>query len=205
MAPRTPLFAPHQYFKSTQSPLIYGVFVFSGYVIGSVLAVWLIAFWLLDSVENPPVGINRELFSLVPLLFVVTVLFGIAALLLIAAVMHYFLPTKHSGTFGQAVAVAAWAYAPNLVSLPIQVGWGWYQIRDVTFDTDDPARFAEKAEAYVDSLSTVPDLVLTVAVIGWSVWILTDGIRATHEVDRSDAIIPALIVGGGSLVLAIFF
>ena len=74
----------------------------------------------------------------------------------------------------------------------------WFRTRDTTFDGSDPGDFA----ADLDTVEFVgaPEVLVTVAAIAWSVYILAKGTSATHDVELAATLGPALLIGIGALV-----
>ena len=203
MGPRTPLTSPSQYFSTSRGPLVPGLAVFAGYALGQVVAVYLVARWLLATVEGLPPEVPSMLPSMLPGLLVGMLIVATVALFVVATIMHFGVGSSASGSFTEALAVAAWAYAPNLLVIPLELAWIRYQLQGLTIEAESPAAFEAAIDGYLESMSTVPDLVMSLAVIGWSVWILAWGVTSTHEVDFSRALFPAAIVGVGALLLIV--
>ena len=206
MPPSTPLLHPQGYFRTTRSSdyLLSAFIVFLGYVIANVVAVYAVARWLLNRAEAAPAGVSRGLADMLPFLVVGVFLVSVVALVVVASIMHLFSGSYADGRYRDAIAVAGWAYAPNVVGLGLQLAWTRYQLRGITFQADHPEAFQAEAEALLGSSGAV-DAVIGVGVIAWSVYVLAYGVAATHEVDLRRTLGPALVVGIGAGVLNILF
>ncbi|TYL40231.1 YIP1 family protein [Natronococcus pandeyae] len=209
MAPQSPLVSPAEYFEQEpHNPHTAGLVVFIGYLVVSIAMFALLVNVIFGQVENAPPEFDRAVDQavseiIVPMTFFL-VLISVLALLVIAALMHYLSGgSRTAGSFGNAVAVAGWAYAPNLLTLPLSYAHARYEIQQQTFDGSDPQTLERQLEmAQLDGTGLVPFLLLVVTV-GWSVYILAYGTAATHDVDLSDALLPAAIVGIGAFVFGV--
>lgn len=210
MAPYTPLRSPFEYFRdSRHDPLLAGLGVFIAYVIAQIAAVISLFYALVDQVANAPPEFDRAVDPLTSdVLLSTVVLLALSmsiGLFVVAAVMHYPSRTpRAAGTFEDAIAVASWAYAPNLLlDLPLTYLHARYVIEQRTFDGSDPQTLQREFEALqFDGGGAIP-LFLLAVTIAWSVYILANGIAATHEIDASDALRPAAIVGIGAFLFGI--
>lgn len=198
MAPRTPLLHPREYFEHRSDALVTGSVVFALHVIGSVLLLLALIYTLLGRAEGLPPEAWDAVWGVVPpfLLFFVAVAVG--SLLLVAAVMHFVV--GGDGSYGDAVAVAGWSYAPELLSIPVDYLIAQYRLAGVSFDGSDPARFTAELEA-LEEPTGIGDALLALIVVGWSVHILAKGTAGSHGVDVGKAIAPALLIGVVSFVL----
>lgn len=130
---------------------------------------------------------------LVSFTVLITVSLLIGTLFGIALVLHKFVGGSDTeGSFKGAVAVAGWSYAPDLlvrfVELPLAL---W--IFEVEVEGAD----------LIDGMAGVFGIGFAVLIVVWSVYILTKGIVGTHDVRVKTALIPALLIGGISLVLSV--
>lgn len=207
MSPSTPLLRPLAYFEARSDPLGPSLAVFGGYVLGMVVFIWAILRLFIAQIENlPPEG--QQAFSRVfPQvlgsfvgIFVVVSLIGLAV---VAAIMHYGSGgSETAGSYGDAIAVAGWAYAPNLLALPVQYLLAWFHVRSLTLDGSDPRMLAAQVEA-IQQPTGGAEILVTLVVVIWSVYILARGTAGTHEVDDARTILPALLVGAGSFVMTL--
>lgn len=204
MAPRTPLFRPKAYFESRGSTLTPALGVFALYVVGSIVLTYALADLLLAQVDDAPAEFEAALNSVMGTMVVFLVIIAIVALLLVAAIMHYLSGDGESGSFGDAVAVAGWAYAPNLLALPVKYADARRYFEGLSFDGSDPAVLATQLET-VDESTTAVSTVLTLLVVAWSVFILAKGAAGTHDTVVDDTIGPALLIGVGVLVMEFLF
>lgn len=210
MAPYTPLRSPSRYFSdSRHDPLLTGLGVFIAYVIAQIATVVSLFYVIVGQVANAPPEFDRAVDPFASDILLSTIVFLVFSLgiglFVVAAVMHYLSRTHGAvGTFGDALAVAGWAYAPNLLFyLPLQYLHARYSVEQQTFDGSDPQTLQREFEALqIDGGGAIPLFLLAITVV-WSVYILANGIAATHEVDTSDAFRPAAIVGIGAFLFGI--
>ena len=199
MPPRTPLIYPKEYFESRTNYVRPGLGAFLLYAIGSIAFVFLIVRLVIARAEDLPDGTATEAYNLlwesVALLF-----FGmVIGLLVVAAIMHFLGGWgSREGRFGDSVAVAGWAYIPDLLAAAVIYVLFWFRTRDTTFDGSDPEALA----ADLDTVEFVgaPEAVVMIAAIAWSVYILAKGTSATHDVELAATLGPALLIGIGALV-----
>lgn len=197
MPPMAPLFNPEEYFASRGSTLLSGLAVFALNVIGTILVIWLTAQLLVNRMNSLPPGLDRALFNVIGTMAIVIVVVSLIALLVIAAIMH--VPARGDGTFVDAMAVAGWSYAPDVIVLPISFLVARWRIRQLP--TNLSTREFTTQVQMIESSIGVPDVVISLFVVGWSVYILAKGTAGTHDVDVRKTIVPALVIGVGSLIL----
>ncbi|AGB17186.1 Yip1 domain protein [Halovivax ruber XH-70] len=205
MAPRTPLRNPKAYFSANSQPFGTGVSVFLVYAFASLVVAFVVIQHVFDQISGLSPEQERVLNSLVPsLLFFVAIGFLIAWLV-VAAIMHFGSgSSSNGGSFGDALGVAGWAYAPELLFLVPQVVYSWNRISALDLDGSDPARLSNRANELATQASTelVPIACLLVTT-AWSVYILSYGVSETHDVSLDTAMVPAVIVGVGSIFLTL--
>lgn len=201
MSPRTPLLTPQEYFDSENYPLPVGLGVWGAHVIGTMVFFFLIVRLLLARVENLPGGGARDAYgAMVPFLGLLIIV-AIISLLLVAAIMHFMSNYAGGhGSYADAIAVAGWSYAPELLSYPVSYLVTWLQLRGETFDATEPEQFVAEVQALVDATALV-DMLIALLVVGWSVYILAKGTAATHDVPVDKTIWPAVIIGIGAFLL----
>lgn len=126
----------------------------------------------------------------------------VVAWLIIGAVIHVLSGDSAEGSFSDALGIAGWAYAPELVTLPISLGYAYFKLQAYSFDGSDAQQLVsqfEAAEAKMQ-LQLFPMVVFAVVTI-WSVYILAHGVAKTHDVPVNKAAVPAVLVGIGSVIL----
>lgn len=200
MPPWTPLRHQRKYFENRSEVLLPGLGIVVLYGVATGILMWAIMNQLLEQMENVPRSVTsgmNEIASTAVVLHLVTLAIS---LLVIAAFMHYSADgIDTNGSFEDAVAVAGWAYAPNLLELPIRYLLG-NTIGGLELDLENTQQFTAEVQSLQGAL-TLPTLLTSVVVIGWSVYILSRGIAGTHDVDLEKTFLPALIVGIVALVL----
>ena len=148
MSPRTPLLNPHEYFADRDDPFSRGAAVFALHVVVDIVAIVVIVQFILGQIENPPSGLERELSSLFAATIVFTAIIYVIAWLVVAAVMHSLSGDSSSaGSFGDALGVAGWAYAPEVVTAPASLAFAWHQTSQLHLDGSDTARLVAELEA----------------------------------------------------------
>lgn len=201
MPPKTPLFDTEQYFEEHRDPIIPGIGVFVLYIVGSAILVYLIIQLLIDHSRNVPPAAIDALNGMIVTLTIFAIPVALVSLLLVAGLMHFWVTDRETyGSFGAALAVAAWSYAPEVLSLPVEYALAWLHFRGRTFDASDPEQFTAQADALMAGMD-LSGILVSLVVVGWSVIILTRGIAATHDVDPNKALTPALIIGVVSFAL----
>lgn len=198
-----PLVRPRAYFANSDGILGHGSLVFFGYFIGILVLFWVTLEWILARVANAPGGVRGELLKELVSVGFFTLVIMVIVWLLVAAVMHILGGMGTNGSFLDALGLAGWSYAPELIAIPIQGGLIWTEIRDVTFDATTPAAFARDVESFQAGADTTLALVVMLGVIVWSVFILARGIQGTHDAEPAAAWTAAIIVGMGSLFLSL--
>lgn len=133
----------------------------------------------------------------------VTAIVCILAWLVVAATMHTACGGSSTGTtYGDALGATGWASAPALVTTPAVLGFAWYRLTQLRLEGSDPAQIVAELEVLESATAHPVTFALFSLVIGWSVYVLANGIAATHEVATTRTIVPALLIGAGSLLLA---
>lgn len=193
--PRTPLASPRRYFERADDPLPAGFAVFAVHVVGTLLLMYVTVRGIFQRIPNPPAGLEGQLTTVLFITALATGLFACIGLLVVAAFMHYGSgrSPEQRGAYRDAVAVAGWAYAPNALSLPVSYLLVRRQFRRIGFGASSP----EALQAELEAVQTPNGLqvALTLAVVGWSVYILAYGTAATHDADLGDTLILAAVVG----------
>lgn len=207
MSPRTPLLRPLEYFETRPDPLGSGLVVFGIYVLGMAVFIYAVLRLFMAQIENLPTEGQRAFSRVLPEVlgtFVgLFVVLSVIALAVVAAIMHYGSGgPETAGTYGDAIAVAGWAYAPNLLALPVQYLLAWYDARSLTLDGSDPQVLSAQVEA-LQQPTGPGEILVTLLVVVWSVYILARGTAGTHEIDDARTILPALLVGIGSFLMSL--
>lgn len=205
MAPLTPLRYPGKYFADRADPLLAGVGVFVLHLVVSLVVVNITLNLLFAQIDDRPPSLDREISSVMGVTVIALIVVGVIAWLLVAAIMHYLSGgSSTDGTFSDALAVAGWAYAPEVIMIPISFLYMYRYISELSFSGSDPDRLAREIEAAEAGLEMqlVPFLVLLI-VTAWSVYILAKGVSETHDVPLDAAAFPAALVGIGSIVLTL--
>ena len=202
MSPRTPLLRPQSYFERHPSPLAPALGVFAVYVIATLVMLYALVSLLLAQIQDAPAGLERAMYEHLGTFVLVYLVIAFVALLLVAGIMHFLSGGESDGTFGDAVAVAGWAYAPEAIALPIIFLNTRREISQLSFDGSDPQVLATQFEAVEDPTGIVP-LFITLCVVVWSVFILAKGTAGTHGVDVAKTLWPALLVGFSSLLFSL--
>ncbi|QLK27428.1 YIP1 family protein [Natrinema zhouii] len=200
MPPKSPLVHPREYFQNRSNPLRSGLVIVVLYAVATTVLMWIVVNQLLAQMENVPSGITDSMNELVSTAAVSNVVLLALSLLVIAAFMHYSCGGSDTdGSFEDAVAVAGWAYAPDLLELPVR----YLLVRNTIADLEIDLENTEQAASAVQSLEgsfTLPTLLTSVVVVGWSVYILSNATAGSHNVDLQKTFLPAVIVGICALV-----
>lgn len=207
MPPRSPLVSPYEYFDTRPDPLAAGLGVFGLYVLGTAAFIYAVLQLFVGQIDNLPPDGQRALSRVIPEVFGTFVGFfvvlSVVAVLLVAAIMHYAIGgPETAGSFADAVAVAGWAYAPDVLALPVRYLLAWSHAQSLSLDGSDPAVLAAQVEA-AQQPSGGAEILVTLAVIAWSVYILARGTAGTHAVDDARTMVPAVLVGLGALVMSL--
>lgn len=190
--PRTPLVNPKRYFDEADGPLPRGLAVFTLHLIGLSALMYIAVRVVFQRIQSPPTGLESQLMSLLFGTIFFTMVFGCVVLLGIATILHYG-SSKH-GEFGDAVAVAAWGYAPNALSLPFSYVLFRRRLEGVSDRIRSPEAMQAEAEA-MQSGGGELQILLSLAVIIWSVYILGYGIHSTHDINLQDGLVLAGFIG----------
>ncbi|KDE58663.1 hypothetical protein EL22_03295 [Halostagnicola sp. A56] len=200
MTPWTPLLHPREYFENRSTPLRSGLAVAALLVIATGVLNWAIADQMLAQMENVPRGATGEMNEFASTAAVWAFVSAIVSLLVIAAFMHYSASGSDTdGSFEDAVAVAGWAYAPDLLELPIRYLLVRNTISGLELNLDDTQQFVSEVQS-IQGAVMLPTLLTSVVVVGWSVYILSKGTAGAHNVDLEKTFLPAVIVGIVALV-----
>lgn len=194
--PRTPLVNPKQYFDETDDPLAGGLAAFALYLIGTSFLMYTAVRGVVQRIQSPPVGLERHLMNMVFGWILISAVLGCIVLLGIAAILHY--GSGHTsmqrGEFHEAVAVAAWGYAPNALSVPFSYLLIRRKLDEFESSITSPEALRAQAEAMQSSGGSL-HIVLSLAVIIWSVYILGHGIHSTHNINLQDGLVLASFIG----------
>lgn len=197
MPPSHPLVRARAYFEQRDDSMLPGLGVFALYVVGAICVVYLRLRWAFEQVAADRTLNGPGLDAIAAVLIVSLLATAIVSILVVAAVMHL-VGGAGEGRFEDAVAVAGWAYAPNLLALPVEYVLLQAELRGIT--ATEAAALRSQLQAARSTLGVEETLVL-LAVTGWSVYILARGIQGTHDTELQDALGAAAIVGAGSVVL----
>ncbi len=196
-----PLVYPREYFSKVD-PLSQGALLFLGYFVATILLFMVTLQLLLSRIENAPTGLTGQVFGQLLGVIFFTFIIMLIAWIVVAAVMHFVGGASGDGSFEDALGLAGFAYAPELLTMPIGMAFIWLETRDLRFDGSDPAEMARQVDE-LQAHAFGPGLLLTLLVTVWSVFILARGIQGTHDADSQSAWTAALIVGIGSILLTL--
>ena len=203
MAPRTPLLDPTDYFSERETAVRDGLLAFGCFAVANGVLMYVLSQLLFDRVT----GLTRETRTTVVSTVVPSAMAGaVVAWIVVAAVMHYLGGSEsNSGTFGDALAVAGWAYVPDLLVMPLSFLYVRERLGSLSIDATDPSAFAAELEAAQAGLTlgAIP-LLLRAIAIGWSVYVLAYGTAETHDAPLEATVGAAALVGIGSFVLTLF-
>lgn len=205
MSPRTPLLKPFAYFEAKADPFRSGFLIVGLHVIVDIVMVFVLYRMVLNRIEGLPSGVRAEAMGYFWFVTLVTIVVYAISWLVVAAVIHIALDTAGNGSLWDALGVAGWGYGPELATAPVALGLAWNRIGGVTIDGSDPERLSEEVEA-LETLAMDPlGVVLLFFITAWSVYVLAQGAAATYDVPVEKAVIPAVVIGTGSVLLALFF
>ena len=190
--PRTPLVKPKGYFDEADDPLSRGLAAFALYLIGLSVLMYIAVRVVIQHIQSPSAGLESQLMSMLFGTIFFTMVFGCVVLLGIAALLHYG-SSKH-GDFGDAVAVAAWGYAPNALSLPFSYVLFRRRLDGYSYSIRSPEAMQAEVEAMHSGGSEL-QILLSLAVIIWSVYILGYGIHSTHGINKRNGLVLAGFIG----------
>lgn len=193
--PRTPLVRPREYFEHLDDALRPALAVFAAYLgLFGVFMYAMVRLLRADVVDAPP-ALEPALTDAFGTVFLAVGVVSILALLAIAAVMHWLTGgSDRIGPFRDTVAVAAWAYAPDVLSLPVDYLLFRYGLSGLTIDRSTPATLdAQRVLQHVAAQWT--SILVSGLVVLWSVYVLAYGTAGTHDVAVSRAALPAGLVG----------
>lgn len=204
MSPKTPLLDPADYFRDRLDPFMPGAGVFVLYVVVELALAYLLVQFMLDRVTGLSPGERSMVRSELSNIFVAAILVAVVAWFVVAVVMHFGVGGPETrGSFGDAMGVAGWAYAPEIVTaIPIYL-YARHRIAGLDLDTSDPQAFQAEVESLAGGTADGVLVLLLLAVTVWSVYILAKGVSETHDVSLSRATLPAVVVGIGSFVLTL--
>ena len=179
--------------------------VFALHLVLQLAGLYLGIVLVLNQVENLDPAIERGMMSTATGLLFATTILLVVGWIVVTGIIHYGSGgSQTNGTVADALVVAGWAYAPEVVAFLPSFLYRWRQIQQFSFDGSDPTRLATEFEAIqaalAPSLLSFPLLLLTTI---WSLYILTYGIAETHEVPVETAAVPAVFVDVGSMLLTL--
>ncbi len=200
--PHTPLLDPTGYVMAVDSPFRHGLLVLIGYSIALVIAFWIVMEWILRRIEPLPPEV-RPIWDRMFITFsIVFFIVAVVSWLLIAAVIHLVVGgSKTEGSFPDALGIAGWSFAPEIVAFPLSLGLVYLDLRDVGFDGSNPERAIEGMEQLAMETSGMFGGIIFILVTAWSVYIIAGMVSETHEVPRDRAWLAAMLIGVGSVVL----
>lgn len=190
--PRTPLVNPKRYFDEADDPLPGGLAAFALHLIGLSVLMYIAVRVVFQRIRSPPAGLESQLMNMLFGTIFFTLIIGCVMLLGIAAFLHYG-ASKH-GDFLDAVAVAAWGYAPNVLSLP----FSYVLFRRRLDGLSDSLRRPEALQTEVEAMQSGGSelqILLSLVVIIWSVYILGYGVHSTHGINQQDGLVLAGFIG----------
>lgn len=205
MAPVTPLLDPKAYFSTNSKPFAAGSGVFLLYAFVSLAVAFVVIQHVFDQISGLTPREEQVVSSVIPTVLFFAAVATLIAWLVVAAVMHFGSGgSRAGGSFGDALGVAGWAYAPELLFFVPQTIYGWNKISALDLDGSNPSQLSNRANELATQTSTelvpVAFLLLTTA---WSVYILAYGVSETHGVSLDRATLLAAIVGIGSILLTL--
>ncbi|SFS46839.1 YIP1 family protein [Halostagnicola kamekurae] len=201
MAPYTPLVRPRSYFETRPRPIGTAVGVFSLYLAGSIGTLYAVTSLLLERTWGLPADGERVVFDAINASNLRFVLRSVVLLALIAAVIHFLSGWDETdGTRADALCVAGWSFAPQIVALPIDFTVSWYVLRGRQFVFSDDAALSAQQTALGGTIETIA-IPLALIVAAWTVYIVLDGAAAAYDVGRTETLAPAVIVGAVTILL----
>ena len=204
MSPKTPLLDPTGYFEDRPNPFTPGAGVFGLHVLVDVVLVYLLLRFMLDEVDGLSSAVRSEVTSAVTQVLFLAVIIYLIAWLVVAAVMHFGVGGPETrGSFGDAMGVAGWAYAPEVIAAVPTYLWASQQIGALDLDASDPRALEAELDAVATGAGDGVGLLILLGVIVWSVFILAKGVAQTHDVPLDRAMLPAVIVGIGAFILGV--
>lgn len=201
--PRTPLVRPREYFEHRDDALRPALAVFAAYL--GLIGVFMYAMLRLlrANVVDAPPAFESALTDAFGTLFLAVGVVSVLALLSIAAVIHWLTGgSDRIGPFRDTLAVAAWAYAPDVLSLPVNYLLFRYGRSGVTIDGSTPTTL-DAQQLLQHGAAQWPTILVPGLVVLWSVYILAYGTAGTHDVAVSRAALPAGLVGLVAFLLSL--
>lgn len=201
MSPKTPLLRPVRYFSEWDDALRSGGVMFVIYVLAGILQMVALLGLFLSKVGDVPSGIGIHFVNILLIRSATGFLAAVVGWFVVAGVMHYLIGgDSTAGTYDDALAVAGWAYAPNVAAMPVTLALAWNRLGGVGIGTE----LGTVLEAANGMSGQPSEFFVALAVAVWSAYVLAGGTAATHDVSTERTIAPAAIVGFGSFVLALF-
>lgn len=96
-----------------------------------------------------------------------------------------------AGSYRDAAGVAGWAFAPDVLAFLGRVLLTTWLYGGAIDNVAPPDGFASTA-----------GFGFTLVAVGWSVYILAQGLGGTHDVSGKAALVPAHLIGGTTLLLS---
>ena len=198
--PRTPLVRPSAYFTDKPDGTL-AVAVWGGYLFVSVLFL-LGSLWVLLSrsarLVNIPVS---EVGSVVGNAVVSILLVAVVGLSVRILAMHWVAGRgTDAGSIEAAIVVSCWSYAPLTLELGVVALSRWSQAQTREFGVLYQTDFAANLDAVFAEIGWAEQVVAVLGV-AWSVYILADGIAATHGLDHRQTVPIAALIGIAHLLV----
>lgn len=204
MSPRTPLLDPEGYFTDRPDPFLIGAGVLALHVIVDLALVSLLIDFMLSEIDGITAAERSQVRSELNRILFLAIIVYLIAWLVVAAVMHFGVGgSSAEGTYGDALGVAGWAYAPEVLAAVPTYLYARQVIGDLSLDASEPGALEAEAEALAAGATSGPLVVLLLVVTVWSVYILAKGVSETHNVALGRAMLPAVVVGVGSILLTL--
>lgn len=200
MARWTPLLDPGDFFERLEAPLRSGLAVFAVYVVASTVLLLFSLELLLAASDPLPTGLRSAVYG--DLLAVVATRAIVLTLVLLAMAVGMYLligPARADGRFRDLLGVAGWAHAPDVLTAPILGALIYRRIARLELEAPTEREVIDQLEAVEGAAVSSIELALVIVVTAWSVYILAEGVRRTHDVPAVRAWAAAVLVGLGLL------
>jgi hypothetical protein len=134
--------------------------------------------------------------AVVPILLVAVVGLGVRI-----AAMHWLAGRKaETGSIETTIVVCCWSYAPLTLELGVVALLRWSRAQTKEFVVLYPADFAANFDSVFSEIGWAEQVVAVLAV-AWSVYVLADGVAATHGVERRQTFSVAVAIGAVHLLV----
>lgn len=202
MSSRTPLVKPSEYFASSDDVFTAGYGVFACNTIVRLLGAWVVFWYLRLQIVGPTDPFVGSFGALFGGRLIVAGLIMIGGWLLVAALLHVRFDGPDTGDYQDALGVAGWSYAPNLVVAPLQFGLVLSEVQPLLADRAE-LEVVRRELTQLGALQTEPvGLGLLLVSTGWSVYILAQGVTEIYDASTYDSWLAASLIGAGSVLLA---